>query len=77
MLISHSYLLYVGCIVNVGSVVGSDGNAGQVAYSSSKAGLIGEAPVPTPHDSFYPDLVLLRLSCPFFDIFIIKALQSL
>jgi 3-oxoacyl-[acyl-carrier protein] reductase len=30
-----------GCIVNIGSIVGSFGNAGQVAYSSSKAGLIG------------------------------------
>ena len=30
-----------GSIVNIGSVVGSDGNAGQVAYSASKAGLGG------------------------------------
>jgi 3-oxoacyl-[acyl-carrier protein] reductase len=31
-----------GSIVNIGSVVGSYGNLGQVAYSSSKAALIGE-----------------------------------
>lgn len=28
-------------IINIGSVIGSDGNAGQVAYSASKAGLHG------------------------------------
>jgi NAD(P)-dependent dehydrogenase (short-subunit alcohol dehydrogenase family) len=30
-----------GCIVNVGSVVGSGGQAGVVAYSAAKSGLIG------------------------------------
>ena len=30
-----------GCIVNLTSIVGEMGNAGQVAYSASKAGLIG------------------------------------
>ncbi|EKX53752.1 hypothetical protein GUITHDRAFT_100723 [Guillardia theta CCMP2712] len=30
-----------GSIVNIGSVVGSHGNAGQAAYSASKAGMIG------------------------------------
>ncbi|KAF0690368.1 Aste57867_18203 [Aphanomyces stellatus] len=30
-----------GSIVNIGSVVGSEGNAGQCAYSASKAGLLG------------------------------------
>lgn len=30
-----------GSIVNIGSVVGSDGNAGQAAYAASKAGLGG------------------------------------
>lgn len=31
-----------GSIVNIGSVIGSCGNAGQVVYSASKAGLIGK-----------------------------------
>lgn len=31
-----------GCIVNVGSVVGSSGQAGVVAYSAAKSGLIGK-----------------------------------
>ena len=30
-----------GAIVNIGSVVGSDGNAGQAVYSASKSGAIG------------------------------------
>jgi len=30
-----------GTIINIGSIVGSCGNIGQVAYSSSKAGLVG------------------------------------
>ena len=30
-----------GCIINIGSVVGSHGNAGQAVYSSTKASLIG------------------------------------
>jgi 3-oxoacyl-[acyl-carrier protein] reductase len=30
-----------GCIVNIGSVVGSCGNAGQAGYSSTKAALTG------------------------------------
>ena len=30
-----------GCIINITSVVGLNGNAGQANYSSSKAGLIG------------------------------------
>jgi len=30
-----------GCIINISSVVGESGNAGQVNYSASKAGLIG------------------------------------
>eukprot|EP00123_Amoebidium_parasiticum_P015792 comp23146_c0_seq2/m.37410 comp23146_c0_seq2/g.37410 ORF comp23146_c0_seq2/g.37410 comp23146_c0_seq2/m.37410 type:complete len:128 (-) comp23146_c0_seq2:620-1003(-) len=30
-----------GCIVNIGSVVGLTGNAGQAAYSAAKAGLVG------------------------------------
>ncbi len=30
-----------GCIVNISSVVGAMGNAGQVSYSASKAGMIG------------------------------------
>ncbi|KAI0230599.1 Carbonyl reductase family member 4 [Lamellibrachia satsuma] len=30
-----------GCIINIGSVVGSTGNAGQCIYSATKAGLVG------------------------------------
>ncbi|XP_072016444.1 carbonyl reductase family member 4-like [Amphiura filiformis] len=30
-----------GCIINIGSIVGQRGNAGQTAYSASKAGLVG------------------------------------
>jgi len=30
-----------GCIVNIGSVIGARGHAGQAAYSASKAGLVG------------------------------------
>ena len=36
------YIIYViGSIINVGSIVGSDGNVGQSGYSASKSGLIG------------------------------------
>lgn len=31
-----------GCIINIGSVVGSHGNVGQTVYSASKSGLIGK-----------------------------------
>jgi 3-oxoacyl-[acyl-carrier protein] reductase len=31
----------LGSIINIGSVVGSQGNTGQTAYSASKSGLIG------------------------------------
>eukprot|EP00117_Sycon_ciliatum_P000673 scpid90001/ scgid6650/ Carbonyl reductase family member 4; 3-oxoacyl-[acyl-carrier-protein] reductase; Quinone reductase CBR4 len=30
-----------GCIINIGSVIGSMGNSGQSVYSASKAGLVG------------------------------------
>lgn len=30
-----------GCIINIGSVVGIEGNIGQSIYSASKAGIIG------------------------------------
>ncbi|KNC81715.1 hypothetical protein SARC_05972 [Sphaeroforma arctica JP610] len=30
-----------GCIINIGSVVGTHGNVGQCAYSAAKAGLVG------------------------------------
>lgn len=32
---------FVGTIINIGSVIGIHGNAGQSVYSASKAGLIG------------------------------------
>lgn len=32
---------FLGSIVSIGSVVGAVGNAGQTAYSASKAGLVG------------------------------------
>lgn len=36
-----------GCIINISSVVGIFGNAGQSVYSASKAGVIGEKPEST------------------------------
>ena len=36
-----SYRVVSGCIINLGSVVGTHGSAGQCAYAASKAGLIG------------------------------------
>lgn len=30
-----------GCIINISSVIGLEGNVGQTAYSASKAGLVG------------------------------------
>eukprot|EP01134_Creolimax_fragrantissima_P005131 CFRG5131T1 len=46
MLLSRAVLMSMirrksGCIINIGSVVGSYGNAGQCAYAASKAGLVG------------------------------------
>ena len=44
-MIKHTYSHFMrkraGCIINITSVVGLNGNAGQANYSSSKAGLIG------------------------------------
>ena len=40
-LIRHMVKQRFGRIVNIGSVVGSTGNPGQVNYSTTKAGLIG------------------------------------
>jgi NAD(P)-dependent dehydrogenase (short-subunit alcohol dehydrogenase family) len=35
-------IVFLGCIINVSSVVGLHGNIGQTAYAASKAGIIGK-----------------------------------
>ena len=39
--VARSMVKHGGCIVNIGSVVGSNGGAGQSAYSVSKSALTG------------------------------------
>lgn len=41
MMLVADICLLAGSIITIGSVVGSSGNTGQVAYSASKSGLIG------------------------------------